>query len=285
MAQTSAAPPELVARLDFDLLTRVVKGPGDTVVAELDPSIRGAYFGIHGGYLACILLRAMWTSVPEGHAPRSFTCQLPRPARVGPISAEVGIEHRGRSSTATTVKARQGASTIALGHAVFGAAIPTQGDSCLRGPAVAAPEKWTPAHGPAPWLGIEQRPVHCAEPESANAAWMRLRDDRPLDMFSATVLADGMLPVVATDLDGELAAPTAELSIHFGAIPRGTASPWALGIFRNRQCRDGWAVEDGEIWTRDGVLALSSRQLRRVLSTRDTQVPGTRAAVREGGRA
>ena len=59
-------------------------------------------------------------------------------------------------------------------------------------------------------------------------------------------------------------APTVDLTIHFrGPLPQPAAEPGerVLAVFRTRLAREGFLEEDGELWSRDGVLLAHSRQL------------------------
>ena len=57
--------------------------------------------------------------------------------------------------------------------------------------------------------------------------------------------------------------PTIDLSVHFRAPMPPAARPDDpyLCVFRSQIARDGYVEEDGEIWTRDGILLAQSRQL------------------------
>ncbi len=48
----------------------------------------------------------------------------------------------------------------------------------------------------------------------------------------------------------------------------GARGEWALGVFRTNHAADGYASEDGELWSADGELLALSRQLRRILAPR-----------------
>jgi acyl-CoA thioesterase len=55
-----------------------------------------------------------------------------------------------------------------------------------------------------------------------------------------------------------------DLTIHFRAeLPLVRAAPedWCLAVFRSRLAVGGFVEEDGEVWSRDGVLLAQSRQL------------------------
>jgi acyl-CoA thioesterase len=73
---------------------------------------------------------------------------------------------------------------------------------------------------------------------------------------------------VATEL---LVAPTVDLTIHFRSpLPLEGAAPddYYLGVFWSHLARDGFFEEDGELWSKDGVLIAQSRQLALTLPVR-----------------
>jgi acyl-CoA thioesterase len=78
------------------------------------------------------------------------------------------------------------------------------------------------------------------------------------------MLADAWYPAIWPRLDRLYKAPTIDLTVHFRAtLP--VAGP-LLARFRTRFVRDGYFEEDGELWTRDGMLVAHSRQLALLLS-------------------
>jgi hypothetical protein len=59
------------------------------------------------------------------------------------------------------------------------------------------------------------------------------------------------------------ALPTIDLTVHFRAPDAAAAVDGepVLAVFRSSTAADGFFEEDGEIWSRDGVLLAHSRQL------------------------
>jgi acyl-CoA thioesterase len=96
--------------------------------------------------------------------------------------------------------------------------------------------------------------------------WMRLIEDRPLDALCACMLADGAPPGLYGLLDRFVAMPSTEIAVHFAELGAMTQSPWLLGAVRTTHAADGYAIEDGELWTPSGRLVIQSRQLRRILA-------------------
>jgi acyl-CoA thioesterase len=125
-----------------------------------------------------------------------------------------------------------------------------------------------PARAPLPLQGrLDPDAREPYEGAAELAVWMRLgAEDRPVDAASATFLADAAAPALYGALRAYVPMPSAEIALHY--VDPVSDDPWVLGVVRNRVAGDGYAVEDGELWSRDGRLLLHSRQLRRVLSTR-----------------
>ena len=64
-----------------------------------------------------------------------------------------------------------------------------------------------------------------------------------------------------------LGVPTVDLTIHFrnpGHVV--SAGEFCLTRFRTRVAAEGFVEEDGEIWSRDGVLLAQSRRLAAILT-------------------
>ena len=65
--------------------------------------------------------------------------------------------------------------------------------------------------------------------------------------------------------------PTVDLTIHFRSkLPLPDAHPddYVLATFRTGVAAEGFLEEDGEVWSKDGVLLAQSRQLAAVLPLR-----------------
>ena len=235
--------------------------------------------GPNGGYLAAVLLRAMQAEVADPErTPRSLTVHYLRPPRQGPVEIAVVLERSGRTVTNLTARLSQSGKLQLLATAAF---------STLRGgasfqdaqmPEVPAPED-LPAGGP-PQIRLHERygrrwlwgrpPGEEGEEPDGQAAlcggWIRLADPRPYDAALIAALTDSWPPAIyqrrfARKPGG---SPTLDLTIHFRAQQRIAAlapEDWVLARFRSSMARDGFLEEDGEIWSRDGVLLAHSRQL------------------------
>lgn len=244
-----------------------------SAVVELAPELRG-FGGIHGGHLAAIALEHAAHAVADpARSPRALTLTLASAATGGALEVDATVAHAGGSLSATSVRLAQGGRVAALGVATFGAARPGITRDDRRMPAVPPPEDCAPlVEAPvaeAQGLPIEHRPAAAPLPLSGSGVarivvWMRRRAGDPLDAAGATLLADGAVPALFGAIDAFVAMPTVELSLQFADIAAAARSPWVLGVFESVFAADGYAVEDGELWTPDGTLILTARQLRRV---------------------
>ena len=264
----------------FDAFTAV-----DDSGATIDAGVTG-FGGAHGGYVMALALRAMRGAVTDAdRAPRSLSVQLLAPVEPGAADVAARVERAGGSTTAASVRIEQAGAPVALATASFGRARPSlvQHDTAM--PDVPPPEDCPPLIERPVDAGVnllvEHRPARAplplqgplapdAEAPFAGAAelvvWMRLgAEDRPVDALSATFLADAAAPALYGALSGYVPMPSAEIALHY-ADPA-SPGPWVLAVLRNRVARDGYAVEDGELWSPDGRLLLLSRQLRRITGT------------------
>ncbi|HEX3200410.1 MAG TPA: hypothetical protein VHW42_00535 [Actinomycetes bacterium] len=111
--------------------------------------------------------------------------------------------------------------------------------------------------GPRPRPGGEQAEL---------VAWMRFRDDRPLDAEAATVLTDALPPALFATWTTPRPVPSAELTVHFGtALDDGPGAGWALVRIRAEHAGSGWAMDDAAVWSHAGRLLALGRQSRRIL--------------------
>ena len=185
------------------------------------------------------------------------------------------MERVGGSLTAASVRLKQDDALVASGLASFGRARGSLAATDSRMPAVPPPEELAPLiDRPVPEaeasLSVEHRPAADPLPLSGGSraeltVWMRRADDAPVDPYVATFLADSAAPALYGASSEYVPMPSAEIALHFAPEVAST-SPWVLAVVRNRFAGEGYALEDGELWTRDGRLLLRSRQLRRVLA-------------------
>jgi acyl-CoA thioesterase len=230
--------------------------------------------GPNGGYVAAILLRALAISVDDPErAPRSLTTYFLAPPSEGPVEIVTHSERRGRSMTAVSARMTQGDRPIAMALAAFSKARPGFEHVSIHRPQVPPPDRCPTSERRMPIHDRYELRWAFGEPPFSGAAaaesggWIRLRDPRPADALLVAAYADSFPPsVFATLHDGPpiVGLPTVDLTVHFRAplpIPDSVADEFTLAVFRSRYARQGFVEEDGEIWSRDGVLLAQSRQL------------------------
>jgi acyl-CoA thioesterase len=243
--------------------------------ARIDPGwfvVRGP----NGGYVAAILLRALADTVGDpARTPRSLTIHYVSPPAEGEIEIRTVLERAGRSVSTATARLEQGGKLRALALASFGAA--RSGPPFSQGPfpEVPPPERaapFPPSPRPIPIRDRYESRLAFGAPfapsaEAATGGWIRLREDPgPVDAPLLAAYTDAWPPAIFTQLDRtEMVGgvPTLDLTVHFRAPWPAHLDPrdFVFVAFRSRMARDGFVEEDGEIWTRDGLLLAQSRQL------------------------
>ncbi|MAE97067.1 MAG: thioesterase [Deltaproteobacteria bacterium] len=243
--------------------------------AEIDPSwwiVRGP----NGGYVAALLVQASKAAVDDAsRGLRSLTVHYLRPPTTGPAEIETRVERRGRSLTTVTARLLQEGRVQALAVAAFSKARASEELHHARMPEVPPPEE-IEAQSANPMIPMhahyDERPVIGGGPwtetqgsEALSGGWIRLAEPRPLDDARIVAISDAWVPAVfscrgvATN-----GVPTIDLTVHVRAsLPDALRTPhdFVLVVFRTREIRDGFLEEDGEIWSREGVLLAQCRQL------------------------
>jgi acyl-CoA thioesterase len=243
--------------------------------ARIDPGwwiVRGP----NGGYIAAIVLRAMAEAVGDpARTPRSFTIHFTSPPVEGPAEIATALERTGRSMTTVSARLEQGGKLRAIALAAFGAARsgPELRDATM--PEVVPPERAGPLPAPLNVIPMRDRyesrsafgAVGARSAEAVTGGWIRLREaphGAPAPLVAA--YTDAWPPAVFARLDptGIVGGvPTVDLTVHFRASWPAHLDPadFALVVFRSRVVHEGFLEEDGEVWTRDGLLLAQSRQL------------------------
>jgi acyl-CoA thioesterase len=230
--------------------------------------------GPNGGYLAAIVLRAMAAELDDAaREPRSLTCHYLRPPTAGPVRIDVTVERAGRATSTLTARLSQEGRQCVLGVAAFGVEVPAPAAYASSPPAVPGPEDVAPVDNSSSGLSIvsrfEARPavgeeMFAGAGEAVTGGWLRFADERGTDAIALAMLADAWWPAPWVRLREPVAAPTIDLTVHFRA-PRAAdalaAGEPVLAVFRSTTAADGFFEEDGELWTRGGVLLAHSRQL------------------------
>lgn len=238
--------------------------------------------GPNGGYIAALIANAASEAQgDESRVPRSLTVHyLERPVE-GEACVTVTVERTGRSTTFTSVRLEQEGRLKASGLVVLASGrtdtiefqdvsmpeVP-QPEDCpglpeITGPSgdaipIAARYEMRPALG--------QVPFSQAGDQAVMGAWIRLAEPQVPDSFSVIAITDSMPPaVMARRNEGflVLGVPTVDLTVHLHEplpLPGSSPQDWCLAVFRTKKARAGLLDEDGEIWSRDGLLLAQSRQ-------------------------
>jgi acyl-CoA thioesterase len=260
-------------RSAFDRATAVQPAGSGRWLATCDASWSTPR-GPNGGYLAAIVLRAMMAEVADpAREPRSLTLHYLRPPADGELAVEVVVERSGRSLSSVSARVSQGGRLCILALAALALERANVLDYAATPPAVPPPEaiEPTPLRDGAPSMvrHFEVRPAVGAAPfsgagEALTGGWLRFAEPRPLDAAALAMYADAWLPAPFTRLTGFVGAPTIDLTVHFRA-PAVAAAVAAdepvLAVFRSSTSAGGFFEEDGELFSRAGVLLAHSRQL------------------------
>lgn len=265
--------------MDFDAETHVLATEPGHFVADVDPSwsvVRGP----NGGYVAAIVLRAMAETVDDsGRAPRSFTVHYVSPAVEGAVQISTSVERSGRSMTSCSARMIQEDRLIAMAVGAFSSARPGPSLDDLRMPTVDPPEA-LPLRSmteDAPPIARRWESVHAVgglpfwesagADEALSGGWLRLPERHIPDAFVVAAATDAWVPAIFSRVNEPIVVPTVDLTIHFrGSLPypNASADDYLFVQFRTTVIADGFLEEDGEVWSRDGVLLAQSRQLAAV---------------------
>ena len=228
--------------------------------------------GANGGYLAALVLRAMIAELDDpAREARSLTCHYLRPPAEGEVRVDVGVERSGRPLSTVTARLSQAGTLCVLAVAAFAVELDGALDYAAQAPAASAPEdveRLPPvAQVPItanfvmrPTLGA---PLYAGAEESVTGGWLRFADPQALDAPALAMYADAWWPSPLPRLTRPVTAPTIDLTVHFRApaAAAAIAEEPVLAVFRSSTAAHGFFEEDGELWSRDGVLLAHSRQL------------------------
>ncbi len=238
--------------------------------------------GMNGGYLGVVCLRGV---LAESDLPDPLSMTLHYLSRPEPGPAEVRVERlrvgRGHATFAFDLvqKGGDGTEEARVTGLVLTGRLRDAGplDFAPSPPEVAGPEESSPvgklsmAGGSVSlWDRLELR---IASPEdlfflrskpgeARGGGWTRLADGRPADALCVPLFLDCWPPAVfaRTMRPDEVGAPTLELTVHWRNRVR---ADWHHASFETRLLAGGYVDEEGELWSSDGTLVATSRQLAR----------------------
>jgi acyl-CoA thioesterase II len=256
----------------FDEDTAVRRVDDDLFVASISPDW-WVFTGPNGGYLASVVMQALTARVSDpARAARSLTIHYLRPPAEGEVTIEARVVRAGKSLSTLSARMTQDGAEIAVALAAFSQPREALSFHDATMPAVTAPEDTRPSV-----FGDEMKPpiahrfdyrpitneaIFVGGETAEVAAWVRLREPRPLDPVLLATISDALVPAVFPKASAPLAAITVDLTVHFRAPVADPAyDGWCLARFRSRVAADGFIEEDGDMYRPDGVLIAQSRQL------------------------
>lgn len=239
--------------------------------------------GPNGGYIGALILFGMKREL-AGHPAqtRSITCHFLSASTPGPARLAVTVEKLGRSLATATARLTQGERTIAVAIATFGAHRGAVEFCDIKPPSVTPADRIDPARfmqkgmaGHAPFRdNFEQRLAIGPIPPQRSTrghvgGWVRFRDQRPFDDLAMVAILDSWYPsFMARPTPGPMHAPTVDYTVHMMQslpVAQSSADDFVLAEFETVVAAEGYAIEDGKIWTTDGMLIARSRQLAMLL--------------------
>jgi len=246
-----------------------------------DVRIDGAWWivvGPNGGYVAALLTRALQDAVGDAtRTPRSLTVHYVTPGVEGPARVLVRTERSGRSLSSLSARLEQDGKLVALALATFARSRDALEFQDVHMPEVAPPEalrareaigaRTVPMRARFDSRPAFDSPESGAAPRTVSGGWLRLAEPFVPDAPALAMFCDAWPPTIAQRQvlgpDGLRGVPTIDLTVHFRAPVPPDARPddFYLCVFRSHVARAGFLEEDGEIWTRDGLLLAQSRQL------------------------
>lgn len=257
--------------MSFAADTAVTQVGPHCFMAELDERW-SSLVGIHGGYTAAIVAKAMTTAVDDpARALRSFAAQLAAAPRPGPAEIDVHVERTGRSMTTTSARLLQDGRMLLVAHAV--SSTPWPGltyDEHVR-PRDADPGDtalFTAPGGIAHFQNAEVRLDPDVIPfgggdEAWVAAWLRPLEGEPIDAAWVVAMCDVLPPAVFSRTTGPVKAATIEYVVHLASgQPSLPSGEHVYLSCRSPLASEGLAVEDATMWGPDGHVLAVARQTR-----------------------
>lgn len=226
--------------------------------------------GPNGGFLSSLCLGALQQVVGRHPQPRSLSVHFPGRATEGKAELEVRLDKQGRTLTFASGRMWQSGKLLTTFQGSFAPATDENGFDDAPPPDVKAPEDLLEVGIPDAMIPefsrhFDYRPasefaLFSGADRAEVLGWIRFKESRPIDALLIPTLADAFFPAVFMKLDSFASVPTLDLTVHFRkTLP--LAPDWVLGRFRTTRSAEGFFEEDGEIWSRDGVLLAQSRQL------------------------
>lgn len=262
--------------MDFneDTALRPGEGPG-----RFDGEITDRWWivtGPNGGLLAALLLRAVQRVVGAARpelAARILTVQFLSGPQLGPVQLQVQLDKDGRRVCFASVVMTQGDRVICQAKVTLVGPLGNEFDLVDQVmPPAAAPERCpvmaaTVTYGNARqrW---QRRDVDLRRPDAV-CGWLRLDPPVAVDAAVLALMCDNLPPSLRGHFaasDPDLAERThttsIEMTIYFRCVEPGLApTDECLVLLQSATVSDGLHQEEGEVWSPDGRLLATSRQL------------------------
>ncbi|WP_329410490.1 thioesterase family protein [Nocardia vinacea] len=225
----------------------------------------------YGGYLAAILLRAASAECGAGQRPLSLTVHFIAAVQPGPAEVQVQAVNAGRSSSTLTARLCQGGSCRAFAVVAFGRErngplldehtmpvgdLPQSSEVLTVRPEVRA-------RFPLYARFERRRLADSARKTFDVGGWIRLSEPQPLDYLSAVTLLDSWVAAATTKVSANRMLTLVYYVQFLCPLPWADerAQDYALVAFRSGSARDGYAEDDGELWSPRGTLLARAQQV------------------------
>ncbi|MEM7098861.1 MAG: thioesterase family protein [Pseudomonadota bacterium] len=233
--------------------------------------------GPNGGYIAAIILNGMKTTLGDAQT-RSVTFHFLSASVPGAAELFVSVEKKGRSLSTCSARLIQGERTIALALATFAPERSEFGFLDFEVPQVPPADEIEVAKRMNPKLSsyvpfrdhYDQRlAIGPIPPELGQdgkvGGWTRFKENRAFDDLAVAAISDSWFPGLnARSTPLPMHAPTVDHTVHFlrsTPMVEMTVEDFLLVEFTTSVASEGYLIENGRIWSPDGVLIAQSRQL------------------------
>ncbi len=230
--------------------------------------------GPNGGLLAALLLRAVQDHVRAPRAelsPRILTVQFLSGPALGPVRVQVNLDKDGRRICFASAVMTQGDRVICQAKVTLAPPLGDEFDLSDHVMAAVSPPGDCPILDPTATYGSarqrwQRREVVATEPAMV-AGWMRLDPPVAIDAAVLALMCDNLPPSLRAKVaDPERAerthTTTIEMTVYFRRPdPQLSPQDECLVILRSASVVDGLHQEEGEVWSADGRLLATSRQL------------------------
>jgi acyl-CoA thioesterase len=235
--------------------------------------------GAFGGFMAAILVRSLETAHGDPERPlRSLHVQFAGPALPGPAEVSVRPVHPGTGISFWDASASQGTEVVSHAMATFGRRRVADGSwRTLLAPDAPAwraiePLAIAPPFGPAFALHFEYRPCLGALPMAGldrahTGGWVKAKDAGPArDAAYAAALLDSWWPSAYARFSTMRPMATVAYTMQTidGFEGLDPEEPFLIQC-RSDAARDGYCLEERELWGHDGRLVAANQQTMAVL--------------------